>query len=346
MSHNRSTATVAKPDVAAMNSRMREQLERYSLAIAWMVMIGVFSILKPDIYPTMSNFSSILGSNAVIAVLTLGLIIVLRAGDYDLSIAATMTICGVFLGVITTKGGMSVPLAVLLTIALGAFIGLVNSFIILVLDVDPFITTLGMATLLQGLALWISGSRSIVGLPNSLIGWVVVRRIFGIPLEFYYALILMAVIWYCFRYTSAGRRLLYVGKNREVARLSGLPVSFVRGSAFVAAGAVAGIAGTLYAGTAGSADPGAGLNYLLPVYAAAFLGATAIEVGEFNPIGTVLAVYFLVSGVAGLAILGVPSFVQQIFYGCALIVAVAVSQTAARAKRRAAEVAAAAREGK
>ena len=121
-----------------MNSRVREQLERYSLVIAWLVMIGIFSILKPDIYPTMSNFSSILGSNAVIAVLTLGLIIVLRAGDYDLSIAATMTICGVFLGVITTKGGMSVPLAVLLTVVLGALIGLVNSFIILVLDVDPY----------------------------------------------------------------------------------------------------------------------------------------------------------------------------------------------------------------
>jgi ribose transport system permease protein len=129
-----------------------------------------------------------------------------------------------------------------------------------------------------------------------------------------------------FNYTAAGQRLLFVGRSRQVARLSGIRVDRVRFVALVTSALLGALAGVLYAGTTGAADPSSGLTYLLPAFAAAFLGATSINPGRFNAIGSVIAVYFLVTGITGLSILGISTFVQDLFYGGALIVAVALSQ--------------------
>jgi ribose transport system permease protein len=137
-------------------------------------------------------------------------------------------------------------------------------------------------------------------------------------------------MFYVFEYTPLGRRLLFVGRGRSVARLSGIRVGRVRWGAMIASGLISALAGILYAGTLGSADPTSGLSFLLPAFAAAFLGATSIMPGRFNPLGAVIAVYFLVTGITGLQILGVQTFVQQLFYGGALVLAVALSQLARR----------------
>jgi ribose transport system permease protein len=155
---------------------------------------------------------------------------------------------------------------------------------------------------------------------------VVGTRLFGIPLAFYYAILMAAVIWYVFGYTSVGRRLLFVGRGREVARLSGIQVDRVRFFSLLSSSLIAALAGILYAGTIGAADPNSGNTFLLPAFAAAFLGATAITPGRFNPVGSVVAVYFIVIGITGLTMLGIQSFVQNLFYGGALVLAVALSQ--------------------
>jgi ribose transport system permease protein len=155
---------------------------------------------------------------------------------------------------------------------------------------------------------------------------VIVHRFLGVPLGFYYALILCAAIWYVLSYATVGRRLLFVGRGREVARLSGIAIDRVRLGGFVASGLMGAIAGVLYVGTTGAADPSSGLTFLLPAFAAAFLGATTINPGRFNPWGTMISVYFLVTGITGLSILGVSTFVQDLFYGGALVIAVTLSQ--------------------
>ena len=145
------------------------------------------------------------------------------------------------------------------------------------------------------------------------------------PLAFYYGFLLSALVWYVFEFTALGRRLLFVGRGREVARLNGIRVDRVR---LVAHGVsvFSALAGTLYAGMTGSADPTSGLNYLLPAFAAVFLGATSVVPGRFNPWGSFIAVYLLVSGITGLTMLGIDTFVQNLFYGGALVLAVAASQ--------------------
>ena len=146
------------------------------------------------------------------------------------------------------------------------------------------------------------------------------------PYVFYYALIAMIIMWYIFDFTPLGRRLLFVGRGREVARLNGISVDKMRVGALITSAVVASIGGVMYAGILGSADPYSGLNYLLPAFAAAFLGSTTILPGRFNPLGAVVAVYFLGTGITGLTMLGIPLWVTNVFNGGALILAVTISQ--------------------
>jgi ribose transport system permease protein len=230
----------------------------------------------------------------------------------------------------------SIWTAVLAALVVGLVVGLINGALVVLLDIDSLIATLGSSTFIAGVILWISNSQTISGISDSLINIVVVDRFLGIPLEFYYGIALGLVLLYVFEFMPVGRRLLFVGRGRNVARLSGIRVARLRWGALAASGLISAFAGVLYAGTLGSADPTSSLSFLLPSFAAAFLGATTIMPGRFNPIGSIAAVYFLVTGITGLQLLGVQTFVQQLFYGGALVLAVALSQLARRRDVRAA----------
>lgn len=300
--------------------------ERYGLLVAWLAVIIVFGILRPTTFLSWMNFSTIFGSQAVLVVLTLGLIIPLTAGDYDLSIAGNLTLSAMTVAVLNVTMGWPLLAAIAAALAVGIVIGALNAFLVLYFRINSLIVTLGMGTFLHGITLWISGSNTISGVDFAIAQWVIVNRIFGIPLAFYYALIIAAIIWYVLTYTAAGQRLLFVGRGREVARLSGIRVDQVRAVTFLCSGILGAVAGVLSVGTLGATDPNSGLTYLLPAFAAAFLGATSITPGRFNPIGSVIAVYFLVTGITGLSILGISTFVQDLFYGGALVIAVVLSQ--------------------
>ena len=300
--------------------------ERYGLVIAWLVVILIFGILRPTSFLSWANFSTIFGSQAVLVVLTLGLIVPLTAGDYDLSIAGNLTLSAMTIAVLNVYMHVPIALAVLAALAIGLVIGAINAAIVLYFRINSLIVTLGMGTFIHGITLWICNSNTISGVDMGLVNLVIITRVFGIPLAFYYALAIAGLLWYVLTFTALGQRLLFVGRGREVARLSGIRVDLVRASTFLASGFLGSLAGVLSVGTLGAADPNSGLNYLLPAFAAAFLGATSIVPGRFNPIGSVIAVYFLVTGITGLSIMGVSTFVQDLFYGGALVIAVALSQ--------------------
>jgi ribose transport system permease protein len=207
---------------------------------------------------------------------------------------------------------------------------LVNAFLVVYFRIHSLIVTLGTATFLQGVVLWISKSETISGVSPALIDFVIVHRIFGISLSFYYALLLCFGMWLFFEYTRPGRRLLFVGRGRDVARLSGIRVDRVRAFALLTSSIIAAVAGIMYSGMTGSADPLSGLQLLLPAFAGAFLGATSIIPGRFNPFGSMIGVYVLTTGILGLTILGIPSFVQNLFYGGGLVLAVVLSQLVRR----------------
>ncbi|MCC1495029.1 ABC transporter permease [Cognatishimia sp. F0-27] len=304
----------------------KDWFEKYGLIVAWIAIILILGAFKPAQMFAWNSYASMLGSNAMVVVLTLALIIPLTTGDFDLSVAATMGLSSMIIAVLNVQMDYSIGAAVIMALCAGALVGAVNAFFILYFRVFSLIVTLGTGYFVAGLILWVSDSGTVAGVSMDLVRAVILTRVFGIPVGFYYALILTAVIWYLFQHTSLGRRMLFVGRGREVARLSGVDVTRVRAGALIASSVMAAFAGVLYTGMRGVADPSSALAFLLPAFAAAFLGSTAIYPGRFNAIGAFVAVYFLSTGIMGLNFLGVDSFVQNLFYGGGLVVAVAISQ--------------------
>jgi ribose transport system permease protein len=225
--------------------------------------------------------------------------------------------------------------AAIVAIFAGMLVGLFNGFIVTKFDINPFIVTLGMGTVIVGISYMISNTRTITGVDPALSEAVLAKPFFGIPVDFYYAMLLCVVVWYVFEYTAFGQRLLLIGQNRDVARLNGVPVSRSRLLGLTLSATIASLAGVVYVGTTGSADTTSGAGFLLPAFAAAFLGSTTIRIGRFNPWGTFIAVYFLVTGITGLQLMGFPQYVQYLFYGGALVIAVVLSKiVAARSERK------------
>jgi ribose transport system permease protein len=306
--------------------RFGRSFERVALLLVWLGLIAVYGWAMPQSFMTWGKFYIQLASYAPAAMLALAIIVPLTAGDYDLSVGATLTLSSAVIGVLNVWMHMPILLVLAIVIVIGVIVGLVNALFILFFRIPSLVVTLGTTSVMTGLVQWITNSSTIGGIDNALVMAVVGGRLFGVPYAFYYALAAAIIMWYVFDYTPLGRRLLFVGRGREVARLNGISVDRVRLGALATSGVLSALAGILYAGVLGSADPYSGLNFLLPAFAAAFLGATTILPGRFNPWGVIVAVYFLATGITGLTMLGIPLWVTNVFNGGALILAVTVSQ--------------------
>lgn len=300
--------------------------ERVALILVWFLLIAGFGAAMPNSFLNWGNFAILFASYAPAALLALAIIVPLTAGDYDLAVGATLTLSSCVIGVLNVWAGLPIALAITLALLAGAVVGLVNAFFIVYVRIPSLVVTLGTTSLITGIVQWMTNSSTIGGIDNSLVMAVVGGRLLGVPYAFYYAIAAAIVMSYVFDFTPLGRRLLFVGRGREVARLNGIAVDRVRVGALVTSGVLAAAAGVLYAGVLGSADPYSGLNFLLPAFAAAFLGATTILPGRFNPWGAIVAVYFLATGITGLTMLGIPLWVTNVFNGGALILAVTISQ--------------------
>src|SRR5215831_15920628 len=301
---------------------------RYGIIVVWLAVIAVFSVLRPDTLLNFGNFQTIAGSQAVLVVLTMGLLVPFAVGEFDVSISGTLGISLVLVGWLNVVQGWAIGLAIVVALGVGLLVGAINAFFVVVAQVQSIVVTLGMGTLLIGVALGIN-SLSTGGISQKLVNATHINLL-GLPLAFYYGLLLTALFWYVLSFTPLGRYLYFVGAGRSVARLSGIPVDAIRASSFIAGSFFSALAGVILAGWISASDPNVGPTYLLPAFAAAFLGSSVLEPGRFNPWGTFIAVYFLVTGVVGLELLGLAGWIEQVFYGASLVLAVAISRFATR----------------
>ena len=300
-------------------------LERYAIVIVLVAMIVAFGVYIPSTFLSIGNLSNILGSQAVLFILVMAVLLPTIMGDFvDLSLGSSLGLSAMVLAVLNVQHGTNVLLACLAGIAAAVLVGLFNVFFVVYFDNDPFIVTLGTMTIVQGIIYIVSGNNSVGIVSTSLSNWVFSNEFLSIPLEFYYGLAIFFVVWYVLSFTPVGQKALVIGQSREVARLTGVRVNRQRSWAFIIGAAIAGVAGIAYAATNGTVDPTAGSALILPAYAAVFLGATAIKPGRINALGALVAVYFLATGTAGLELLGAQSYIQQIFYGAALVVAITI----------------------
>jgi ribose transport system permease protein len=311
-----------------------DALYRYSVIWALLALVIVFGALEPDTFLTSANASSILGSQAILLLIALGLTVALTVNEFDLSIGATAGLGQVVFAVLAVREGVSWPVAFLAAIAVGALVGLVNAFVVVGLGVSSFITTLGMSALLDGIAIRMTNSATVPGIPDALI--IITRTTFlGLQAVFWIGLVATVLLWYVLRHTPLGQRMYFTGANRDVARLNGVKVDRTRAGALVTCSVVAATAGVLYSGVYGSADPFSGANFLLPAFAAAFLGSTAFTPGRFNAWGTFVAIYLVVTGTVGLTLVtGQVGWISLAFNGAILIVAVSLQMVLARRRER------------
>lgn len=318
------TVEKATPPGRSPLSFVAHGVTHYGLLIAWAIVIIVFTILEPGRFMTSQSFGNMFGSQAVLVIMSLGLMAPVIAGEWDLSIAANVGISMTLVGSLNVNHHWPILLAVVVGILASTLVGCVNAFFIVVAEVPSLIATLGMGTLLDGLIYAISNT-TIAGYPDGFVS-LGQHRFLSIQLPFYLAIALAFVAWYLLRWTPAGRYLYFVGSSWDVSKLSGIRVDRVRAAALVVAAFVAGIAGVTLTATLGAAGPGISDAFLLPTFAAIYLGSTVLTPGRINVWGAVIAVYFLITGVTGMQLLGAQSWVQNVFYGAVLVVAVALSR--------------------
>lgn len=325
----REQAPTTEPgEVGGSSPQALDLVSRYAVLITWAVTVLVFSLLVPDTFPTTGNFRTIFGSQSVLLIVALGVLFPLAAREFDLSISGVLSISLVLVGYLNVVHDWPVALACLVALGAGLVAGVVNAFFVVIIGVESLIVTLGTGTLLTGVGL---GLIPAAVAPISEAHVEVMRTQFlGLPAAFYYGLALTMIAWYVLSHTPLGRYLYFVGAGRNAARLAGVRVDAYRMGALIASAMFAALAGVVLAGLNGSADPNVGSSFLLPAYAAAFLGSTVFFSGRFNAWGTFVAVYFLVTGITGLQLLGISGWIEPVFYGASLVLAVAFSRIAAR----------------
>ena len=306
-------------------SQLSAFVERFGLVLVLLATIALFTALEPDTFFTMDNLRSILASQSVLAILAIAALIPLVVGQFDLSVAAILGICSLAGGALMSDGNVPLALAVAGALTLGALLGLFNGLLVARIGVNSIITTLGTASIIAGLALWYSKGIGITsGISPNLIEFGR-QRWLSVPTVFFILIAIAAAVGYLMRATPFGRSLTATGANERAAFLVGLPVSRLKVICFVLAGLVAGCGGMAQLATSGQADPSFGPNLLLPALTAVFLGSTTIRPGEYNVLGTLVAIAFLAASLSGLVLVGAPAWIEPTYNGVALIVAVALS---------------------
>ena len=297
------------------------------------ILIVSFSLALPGTFPTSDTFKNITGQQAITVVLAIGILFSLAAGQYDLSAAQNLGFSAIVAASLMSRSHVAPGLAVILTVLLGAGVGALNGILVAVVGINSFIATLGMSSVLLAATEKISNDQ-FVGPVSSNFQGIVGHQPIGIPIIFLYAMVLAIVAWYVLEHTPVGRRVYATGANAEASRLVGVRTGRYIFWSFVATGAMAALAGVLATAQIGEVTPTEGPSYLLPAFAACFLGTTQFKVGRFNVWGTVVALYLLATGVTGLQLAGAQLWVTDLFDGVALIGAVGVAVVAQRRRTR------------
>lgn len=302
----------------------------YGLVILTVGLILLFSILLPNTFPTVLNVRSIVSDKAIIALLSLAAMIPMASGRIDLTVGYGIVLWHILAISLQTAYGFPWQVAVLVVLALGVITGFLNGLLVEVAKIDSFIATLGTGTVLYALALWHTGGRQVVGvLPQGFYD-LNGTMVFGLPITGFYVLAIALVMWIVLEYLPIGRYLYAIGANPKAAALNGIPVrKFVIG-AFVTSGFLAALTGVLLASKLRIGQASVGLEYLLPALVGAFLGSTTIKPGRVNVWGTLIGVIILAVGISGIQQFGGSFFVEPLFNGVTLLVAIGIAGYAQR----------------
>ena len=306
-------------------SGTRHFAARYAIVAVWAAMIAVYVGIDHGLFWHVTTFQTIFGSQQPLVFMTMALLCTICVGEFvDLSVPAVFGFSATILPVLVVNHGWGVWPAAVVAVLAAVAIGVVNAFLVVKVGVNTIVVTLGMSTFLMGISLWMSDMNTISGLPVGF-GKIALTDVGGLPISFYYGAVLVLGFAYLLAFTPLGRHMRFVGASREVSRLSGVRVDRIRFGSFVFAGLLCGVGAVIAVAALGGYNATTSDSYLLPTFAAVFLGTAIIEPGRFNPIGTFIGIYFLETGILGLQLLGLAAWVSPVFYGGVLVIAVTIS---------------------
>jgi ribose transport system permease protein len=337
--HTRRAATpdagTARRGTAGAVRWLQEGAERYALVGLTVGVCLVFSFLPQtrQTFWTATNIRQVLTNQAPLTILAMGALIPLVSGSFDLSIGAVSGVSAV--ATATSMGRFGLPLwaAIVIAVGVATAIGVSNGFLIAYVKLNAFIVTLGMNILLTGVISWYTNEQNIsTGISQTLVNFGSDEWL-GIPAVLYLVAVIILLTWYLLGHHVFGRRIQAIGSSTRAAELVGINVRRHVLACFVLSGLLAGITGVTMVATSAAAVISQGPDLLFPMLTVVFLSATTITPGRYNAPGAVVGVIFVAASVSGLILVGAADWVQDVFNGAALIVAVAISTTLARSRR-------------
>jgi ribose transport system permease protein len=311
---------------------LRDKLQQF-LAFASLIVIFLFFSVASSNFLNYDNVTAILFSTVVIGLLALGTTFVIITGGIDLSIGTGMALCAVISGVLITNSGLPVLVGVIGAVLFGGLIGLVNGFNVSILGIPPFIATLAMMLVAQGLALVISNSTPIYFSDSPSYTQISTGHLFGVDfpnavLVLAVAVVISAVV---LNKTVLGRYTYSIGSNEEATALSGISVRKWKIVIYTLAGLFTGLAGVMISARLASAQPGTGLGYELQAIAAVVIGGTSLSGGKGSIVGTVIGALIISVLNNGLQIMSIPQEWQNVVLGVVILVAVYADMARKRA---------------
>lgn len=304
-------------------------LRTYGTFAGFLLLLLAFAGLRPDVFLSLNNLRNITEQVAILAIAATLMTVVMVVGDFDLSIGALASLCGVVVADRLIAGWGLLP-SLGIALAVGAAGGLINGWLVAYAGLSAFVATLATMTIYRGASLWYTaGGTLFSGIPEAFrpIGQ---GSTLGLPNPVWIMLLIFVVVWVTLEQTTLGRRWYAIGGNKLASYLVGINVQWLRMLAFACTGLGAAVAGIVLTSRLFSAHPTAGEPLMLNSIAAVFLGMTMFREGEAHVLGTIFGVLILGVLNNGLNILGIDSYVQSMLTGLIIILAVMASGLARR----------------
>lgn len=293
--------------------------EQAGLGLALFVLCAILATMSP-VFLTAGNITNILRDAALVSIAGIGMVVIILQGEIDLSVGSSQAVVGIA-AVAVLNGTGSIVFALLVSLALGALIGLLNGLLVTRAGINSLIATLGMMAILRGVAMVSTGAVSIQAKVADFVD-IGTGHLGPIPIPVLLAAVLFAMVYFVLHHTPFGRYVYAVGGNRQAAELAGLPVVRIKVAVFMLGGILAALSAFVLASRLNSGQPNAGLAFELQVIAAVVLGGVSLTGGVGTLFGALLGILILTVLNNGLVLLNVSSFYHDIARGIVIILAV------------------------
>ena len=320
-----------KQEVSGIGAIIRTQPFWVFLAL---VALGIVMTFVSDAFMTERNMFNISRNLAFFGIMALGMSAVICTAGIDLSVGSLVGLSGIVTGLIM-QGGYGIELGFIGCMLTATAVGLINGILIAYLRMPPFVVTLGMLSIVVSLARVVSNNQMIYdfGPDQDIFEWIGGESVYGVPNVVWILIILTAVFWWVWRYTTWGRWVIAIGGNAHAAKLAGIPVERIIVSVYVVCSLTAGLSAFLFVGYTGSVTNGMGFTWELTVIAATVIGGANLMGGVVYALGAPIGAALIELIRNSLLLAGIPALWQQFFVGLFLILAVLLEQIRKRGAR-------------